>query len=303
LGILLHSFLVPYFGDVARYARATPANVGKRREILERGLELLWKVHNDDNETLSYYRVVVVGHSLGSIIAYDLLTHFWVEFYKSYRLNSSSKLSRIYEQVDEVFDQENVQAALKPEYFSRTHFSCLQEKLQAELRIQKKKPWRITDFVTVGSPLTHAEFLIARDERALLESQRLREMPTCPPTPERDCGRWTITYRPDKNAKQRLPNHATVFASVRWTNIYCRNWLAHVFLIPGDIISGPVAHHFGPGVHDRRVWIWNWKTLLFAHTAYWRWKDSFDPRNPPDHIRVLREAVKLAERADHKTGP
>ena len=71
LGIITNSFVVPYFGRVVRYTRATPENIAARENIRQRGLRLLSDLQKD------YDRIILVGHSLGSILALDLLSHFW----------------------------------------------------------------------------------------------------------------------------------------------------------------------------------------------------------------------------------
>ncbi len=75
LSWLVDRVFLPYLGDVASYARATPETVAQRAAVRERGLDLLKKL-SDDPE---YDRIVLVGHSLGSIIAYDLLQLLWDE--------------------------------------------------------------------------------------------------------------------------------------------------------------------------------------------------------------------------------
>ena len=72
LAWLAHSIAVPYAGRVVRYTRATPDNIAARKDIRERGLALLDELHGKD-----YERIIVVGHSLGSILAYDLISYFW----------------------------------------------------------------------------------------------------------------------------------------------------------------------------------------------------------------------------------
>ena len=52
-----------------------PLTVAAREAIRNRGLELLRKIH-DKNE---YGRIILVGHSLGCFVAYDLLQLFWHE--------------------------------------------------------------------------------------------------------------------------------------------------------------------------------------------------------------------------------
>ena len=76
LALVANQFVVPYFGRVVRYTRATPENIAARKNIRERGLSLLSELHKED-----YDRIIVVGHSLGSILAYDLISYFWATRY------------------------------------------------------------------------------------------------------------------------------------------------------------------------------------------------------------------------------
>jgi hypothetical protein len=59
-------FIAPYFGAWSA-TRAKPDNIAARKQIRERGLALLSELHKKE-----YERIIVVGHSLGSIPAYDL---------------------------------------------------------------------------------------------------------------------------------------------------------------------------------------------------------------------------------------
>jgi hypothetical protein len=89
LGFALKYIGLPIFGDVARYVSTAPDSVSARSSIRERGLKLLRALHGpmpgiriaDDSfgDVEPYQRVVLVGHSLGSIIAYDVLRLFWME--------------------------------------------------------------------------------------------------------------------------------------------------------------------------------------------------------------------------------
>ena len=72
LGYCANALLVPYFGRVVRYTPATPQNIVARKNIRERGLALLNALHDG-----SYDRIILVGHSLGSILGHDLLSYFW----------------------------------------------------------------------------------------------------------------------------------------------------------------------------------------------------------------------------------
>ncbi len=73
-------FLVPYLGDCARYLRDAPDNIETRNRIRQLGLEVLDDLHRrQSNGAVRYDRIVVVAHSLGSVIAYDVLRAFFVK--------------------------------------------------------------------------------------------------------------------------------------------------------------------------------------------------------------------------------
>jgi hypothetical protein len=73
VGWVMQYMVSPYVGDVARYVRADPRNIAMRRAIRERGLKLLGDLHASG----AYNRIILVAHSLGTIIAYDLVSLLW----------------------------------------------------------------------------------------------------------------------------------------------------------------------------------------------------------------------------------
>ena len=103
--------------------------------------------------------------------------------------------------------------------------------------------WKITNFVTLGSPLAHASFLMADGPSDLAERVSQREFPTCPPQPNdaRD-----LQYgKPLLVAKNggTLLHHAALFACTRWTNLYFER----------DIIGGAIEDILGHGITNRRL--------------------------------------------------
>ena len=115
--------------------------------------------------------------------------------------------------------QTEASGALAAGEFKRNH----------ETKEIESSPWLITDFVTAGSPLSHAEFLLVRDSEGLRNLVRERLLPTCPPvleSYEMNHPDGTVSYSvpsfmftSGKNGKT-FPHHAACFAAVRWTNIY-----------------------------------------------------------------------------------
>jgi hypothetical protein len=305
---LVQGLLLAYIGDAARYLSAAPSNIECRQAIREAGVRLLIHLHASGN----YSRIAIVGHSLGSIIGYDILTYAWQHFHNVFE--SPPRLERRhpdtgidvaalfarqqYPDASETWGGEiehviadvpslrvdrqpvlrEMEAAIAAADICA--FRQLQRKLWIECR-QMGMPWLVTDFVTVGSPLAHAALLMARDKADLKTKQAQRELITCPPVhdpvegisfPTR-CGTTPL----------RAIHHAGCFAVTRWTNLYFTSWC--VFY--GDFLSGRLRSLFGKGVEDLRV-----KTSIrrgwFSHTSYWDVRDRM--RNT---VKALRKGLDL----------
>jgi hypothetical protein len=85
LGYFAHTWVVASFGRVVRYTRALPDNIAARKAIRERGLKLF-----DDLHRAEYDRIIVVGHSLGSLLAYDLVSYYWATHAASYTITNAA---------------------------------------------------------------------------------------------------------------------------------------------------------------------------------------------------------------------
>ena len=153
-----------------------------------------------------------------------------------------------------------------------------QPRLLNEL-IENDYKWRVTDFLTLGSPLTHAWPLLARSKAELEEKVASREFPCCPPVLENG----KFTYPADR--AHRTPHHAAGFAPTRWTNLY----FPSRFLLWGDLVGGPIAKHFGDSICDVSVTT-DQRFGMLSHTLYWTPDKS---KTTPSHIEVLRRALAL----------
>ncbi|MBO6537941.1 MAG: hypothetical protein JJ969_00970 [Rhizobiaceae bacterium] len=267
VAFVLGAWVVPVFGDVARYVRTSPDAVASRARIRERGVELLRALHGpapgdaalryDHGDLSKYDRIAVVGHSLGSIVAYDVLRLFWEERGPT-RINptKSGALSAL-----RAVDDFCRGAHDEPDALDTAVFRELQDKAASALAAAEDGNWRITDFVTLGSPLTHAEFLISRDRLAFDQRKAERMFPTCPPMLELGA-QPSFLYNDRKYA-----HHAAMFATTRWTNIYDPG----SFVLSGDFVSGPCRPNFGPGIVDIPVRIARGGLFgrLITHTDYW----------------------------------
>jgi hypothetical protein len=171
-------------------------------------------------------------------------------------------------------------------------------------------PWRISDFITIGSPLTYAAFLMEPSDAAFREEvTTYRRYALCPPQP--------LGAGPGFTMPGGKPHHAALFAATCWTNLF----FPSRGLIWGDVIGGPIAGplqgaaisrtsmhgnaeppRLGYGVldvtlrHDPRL---GW----FSHGDYWPWpklKGVSPPTDtpvatPPTYIQALRSAFHFFE--------
>jgi hypothetical protein len=226
-------FGLQYVGDAARYLSPTPPNVGVRHAIRSAAIDLLNGLH-DDPTWRRYHRIVVVGHSLGSVIGYDALTHVWQQRHHpvaGQRWAPQPNHTRLTELLNggeplNVDDARILQAGVWRE--------------QREIGVQ----WKITDFVTLGSPLAHAPFLMAKDVAEFKERVHDREFPCCPPTREdsrdEEYGHSLLELTPrGASGACKLLHHAAPFACTRWTNLFFR----------GDYVGGTLRH-FGSWIKE-----------------------------------------------------
>ena len=301
LGFVTNKLVVPYAGRVVRYTRATPENIAARKDIRERGLALLTALHDG-----TYERIILVGHSLGTIMGYDLLSYFWASRPAAYSVSEGDGAEfALFQAVEKAAHD----CALHPTHAHIEAFHNAQRALSQALRRRpapaKGEPdrrWLITDFITLGSPLTHAGILLASDEASLLERIGQRQYPASPPVREildpknidraRDAGFVVDEKAPclmafplDQSFWQL--HHAAPFAVVHWTNIYDPARL--VFM--GDVISGPLAPHFGKAIVDINLRKLRGASFGFTHTKYW---DLNKNGKATVAVKVLRKALNLA---------
>jgi hypothetical protein len=284
LGLLLYAargilrwFAIGYLGDAARYLRPAPENIGIRQAIRNAGLDVLRKLHDEPMQR--YDRIILVGHSLGSVIAYDILTHLWQEMHWIHIKPDNPKQS--------CYDEMNYHlASTSGAVRDLDQFRRLQKDLLVEEQALGM-PWKITDLITIGSPLTYADFLLTDRKYRMSRRKQDRELPTCPPQAEdqRDRGLLADRYKlPDgtwveKEKAKRILHHAALFACTRWTNLFFHS----------DMIGGEVRSSFGAGVKDVPLTAQTLpgKTVL-SHTMYWDIRE-------PEACGALRRTLVLCE--------
>ncbi|WP_461428265.1 hypothetical protein [Gymnodinialimonas sp.] len=295
--------LIKRFGDVARYVKAWPPNVAKRHIIRQTGVDLLDRLI----QSKEYDRIVVVAHSLGTIVAYDILAMLFAKYNTVLKDGTPSEMpqperNRLEEMIREA---EASGGALDLDAYQA------QQALALEEAKDQGAKWNVSDFITLGSPLTHAEFLMAESHDDLRARQARRLLPTCPPTLEFD-GTTQLshfTYARHKGRvplDRRVPHHAALFAYTRWTNLYSEE----KGLLTGDLVSGPVAEVFGlnsgvtgirdiavlPKLEDGAV-AKGHKRSFFSHNNYWKLHEGTEtgPVDTPHHIAELRKALQILQ--------
>ena len=280
---LIQGFVFYFVGDVARYLTPLPSNIKLRQAIRAEGIALLKRIHEEGE----YERVILVGHSLGSMIAYDLLKYLWQEYQEEYTLPQKSDQETLVK-LEEIGDclQKGIGNVTVDQYMDA------QVELWKELR-SLGNPWLVTDLITLGSPLAHAALVLASDEADLQARQQQRELPTNPPQPEveetggveRRCYSYRVWegYGEKKDIHLRAVHHGGAFAFTRWTNLY----------FPGDLAGGPITV-FGPGV--RNVAVDSGHALIDhtigAHTLYWD-KKAMRAQARSDSVSAIARALDL----------
>lgn len=284
LSLLGDEFIVGYAGDAARYLEPRAGNMARRQEIREAGANLLDALHDQRR----YARIIVYGHSLGSVIAYDILAHAWTR--RARERDAVQRCdSRALRRLEDLLNQRSGHAGSTPiDVVQQMQHEAWQEYRRNGFQ------WRVSDLVTAGSPLAHAAWLLNLDADTRFEDlKRERSMPTCPPqTEDRKSPRpgavrrvFTFTHaikdpqRPNASRSVQVPHHAGLFALTRWTNLF----FPHHGLFQGDPIAGPLQDVFGDWIKDVPLD----KTGGFAHGRY------TDRTREPQAVEAVRQALNL----------
>jgi len=274
--------LLAYVGDVARYCSPTPDNVAVRQEIRSGAVGLLEKLQERHD------RVIVVGHSLGTIVGLDALRFLWSRTYAEHDARADFPQEAL-EEVERL--GASLDARSGPEAVDA--FRAAQRRLWQE-RIAVGSPWRVTDFLSFGSPLCLATFILAEDDADWERLQREHETPCCPPfDAEGDAHAYAYDPEPRRpgggHVVRRLHN-AALFACVRWTNV----WFPARGGFLGDWFGGPLRELFGHGVADRPATAGPGRLIPgLAHVRYFTPVPGGGEPRPGSSLRLLLDALDL----------
>lgn len=280
IGFVVRAFV----GDAAIYLNPHPRTVAARNAIRTSGVSLLERLQNDGR----YDRIILVGHSLGSVVGYDVLNFAWHRASEEFRRKAEAGgLPEDKPAQKALASAEALANAAGPNFATQWRAAT---RLAATETKQLGLRWLITDFVTLGSPLAHASLLLARGPDDFSRRVEERELPVSPPFCEDGIHfSYERTGRSPKRIvqKARVPDHAAAFGVTAWTNLYfpCRAF------IYGDVIGGPAVPAFGRGVIDRAVVTKVWGGWL-AHTQYWTRYQGFDATQDSAPSRLV-EALDL----------
>jgi pimeloyl-ACP methyl ester carboxylesterase len=267
-------------GDAARYLTPRPSNIKNRQAIRTAAVDLLDALHQSGE----FDRVIVVGHSLGSVIAYDAITYYWIRVHASH-LHLARPFFRPIRKLERCIGSlENVDKVQRLQFIAW------------KWSRRNGQPWLVTDLITLGSPLAHGDFLMARRPHLFDEAKAHRKLPTCPPVTETEkkTGFKRITFevpyadRIDGTDKTfTVLHHAAPFSITRWTNLYFPSRLRGdpVGGPVGGPVDGPLKGQFGPWVKDVPL---TPPKGGFVHTYYWR-----PGKRGPAHLDVLRATMRL----------
>jgi hypothetical protein len=239
----------------------------------------------------------VVGHSLGSVIAYDAVRLLWTRRYRDMVLPDTDDTSLMALALREAEQAGQRLAAAPPAGRAAAHAAYVAAQRQVQLVMRDltgedgPTRWIITDLVTLGCPLTYADAFMAVSPDDLADRFEERSLASIPPRSQQVHSAAAHPYRlwvPDGVAGRGTTrwHHAAPFVCVEWTNL----WFEH------DIVGGPIGPHFGDGVTDTSLGGTKWLAAFafaYPHSSYWVASRKSLVRNGSlASLRFLRDKVR-----------
>jgi hypothetical protein len=165
--IVLSDILYGYIADAAKYLSNHPDNISAREEVRTAGLRLLTDIVN----TGKYDRVIIVGHSLGSVIGYDILSMAWARFVDGIEASEKDRSFIV-----RGFHELQAMSLNDPDSRLTQEFQKKQRLLRTRMAGSDVR-WLVSDLVTLGSPLTSIACCLNARPMAILAIQPSRGRP------------------------------------------------------------------------------------------------------------------------------
>jgi hypothetical protein len=269
-------FIAMSLGDVARYFSMSPNSVPENDSIRVQARKLIEELHDlkagaDDGTDAKlhfrYSRIIVVGHSLGSVIAYDAVHSAWRARHNEIPVPESKFAAHHGDSHSDIQRQRRFEELA----------SAFHDVGKSLARPENCKRWIVSDLITLACPMAHAEATLARSaddlKRRFDAGELLSSRPPRPPFPgntgiDDDAEELGLYLRRSDNSGARRLYHRTLFAFTSWTNV----WISH------DIVGGELPHYggdsergFGDEVTNVRCgdskWLWN-MIFRYPHSSY-----------------------------------
>ncbi|WP_144276310.1 hypothetical protein [Demequina sp. NBRC 110053] len=283
LTVVAGGFALGSLGDAARYLSSKPDNISERENIRKGLVDLLTTIAEDRDAVTQrhrYDRIVLVGHSLGTVIAADALHAYWNTVAPDVEIplsgvpldDGDGESVGPYEAAVRRVERHVVTDATLEE--AAADRATLSEALRSPQRLEdgaaiRSGRWIVSDLVTLACPLTHAEILVTSGSEAFAEAKVDRFVATAPPQPQRTQSArrdhplrykvWTGVRGEDTS---RL-HQSALFASTSWTNMYFTH----------DLVGGGLASRFGSWVRDvplgARPATFGQFLRAYPHSSYW----------------------------------
>ncbi|MDH3462413.1 MAG: hypothetical protein OEM32_02150 [Acidimicrobiia bacterium] len=246
LGGAVMGWVINHLGDVLRYLDSNPNNHEVREKLTRSGEQLLARLHTAPK----HKRVVVIAHSMGTMVAYDMMLRYWQGRSEDVAESSQDQYQDFERTVipslirRALSDRDSFEPSLIPWKENRINKATDEQKrywagqktIAADLReAEAGRKWLVTDFVTLSCPYNYADFTYPDLHDWILA----RRFATIPPISQSATA--FVRYLND-DGNYRF-HQSAVFGPTRWTNFYYEN----------DIVGGPVVPVFGPGAEDVAV--------------------------------------------------
>lgn len=224
-------FLKKFLADASRYFEPNPTNIDNRERIRQLGVDLIEKITISDK----YERIVILSHSLGSAVGYDIMRLYWAKHNKYYKLDKKAR--KLLKEHRVTFEKELWSQEIDKNYQKTQNeiLTFLNKNYPFDPKniYKGRLPWLISDFITLGSPLSKIKLFYANNNTEK-EWEKIHERTIITNPPELDYHSKAVYY---ETKGDYYFHHGALFNFTRWTNIFHTK----------DLIGGEISKEIGSG--------------------------------------------------------